>query len=286
MNIPNYRISLAVLALSFGVLTAPALAQISFDVPLAIGDNGDGAVPGRDTLYFGVNPVATNGRDAGLGEDEMPPAPPEGVFDVRFVNVGSTRDFGQGTKRNYRKYATADQTDTFRFKVQPGFKPGSSGYPITISWPDLGTYFAAASLRFVDGDGNATTHDMLSSRSFSFSNPSAVTSTVTITTSRPKSASGAVSMAEAMLNLKMTSAPNPARRSDGVSVSYTLPLAAQVGMKLYNTLGQVVATLVDERQEPARRTVRIETSGLPAGSYYCVITAGEFTAACPIVLAD
>jgi hypothetical protein len=279
------RPSIIALALAAAAFVSTADAQVSTDIPLTIADNGDGSAVVRDTIYFGLNPAATTGRDAGLGEEEQPPAPPEGVFDARWVNVGSTKDFGQGTKRNYHPYASSEQLDTFRLKVQPSFKAGGSGYPVTIAWPDMSRYFTTAALRFVDGDGNATNHDMIANGSYTFSNPSAVTSTITIVTARPKSASG-VSMAEALLNLRVVGAPNPARRTEGTSVSYTLPFAAEVNVRLYDVLGATVATLVDEHQEPARRTVHLDTRNLAAGSYYCVITAGQYTAACGVVIVD
>lgn len=268
-------------------VAAPAMlrAQVSLDIPLVVTDHGDGSVPGRDTLYFGVNPTATNGRDAALGEEEQPPAPPEGVFDARWVNVGSSNSFGQGVKRNYRAFMSGDQTDTFRLKVQPGFKQGSSGYPVMLSWPSLTDKFDAASLRFVDGDGNPSTQDMLAATSFSFSNASATVSTVTIVTSRPKSTSG-VTIAEATLNLKLSSAPNPVHRGEGASLSYTLPVPARVALTVYNALGEQMGVMADERQTSGRHVVNVATSMLPVGSYFAVITADKLTMACRFVVVE
>lgn len=60
--------------------------------------------PGSKTLYFGLDPIATNGRDTLLGESELPPAPPTGVFDVRFTiqHLGFPSTF-QGLDKDYRQ---------------------------------------------------------------------------------------------------------------------------------------------------------------------------------------
>lgn len=281
--IPAVSALVALAALS--VRTLPLCAQANSDIPILVADHGDGSAPGIDTLRFGINSAASNGRDAGLGEEEQPPAPPEGVFDVRWVNVGSTKDFGQGVKRNYHAAVSTEQSDTFRFKVQPGFKPGTGGYPVTLTWPNLAKSFTAAQLRFVDGDGNPATFDMMSGNTYSFSNPSSVTSTVTITTTGPKAA-GVGTAQDATLDLRLASAPNPVHRADGAELNYRLPFRAHVTVRLYNSLGEAVATPVDGDQAPMQYSLRLETKSLPAGSYFCTITAGRLTMTCPIMLVD
>jgi len=59
--------------------------------------------PSSRTLYFGLDPIATNGRDTLLGESELPPPPPTGVFDVRFTiqHLGFPSTF-QGLEKDYR----------------------------------------------------------------------------------------------------------------------------------------------------------------------------------------
>ncbi|HVZ39843.1 MAG TPA: T9SS type A sorting domain-containing protein [Candidatus Kapabacteria bacterium] len=285
MTTRNLHTRFSALAALLVLTAAPLCAQVSSDIPLTVSDHGDGTVPGGDTLYFGFHPSATNGRDAALGEEEQPPAPPEGVFDVRWVNVGSSKDFGQGVKRNYHAYTSSTQSDTFRLRVQPGFKPGSNGYPVTLTWPSLSKYFTGAALRFVDGDGNPTAQDMMSTTSFSFTNPSSVSSTVTIVTTGPIS-SADVSEADAVLNFGLVSSPNPVKRNEGATIGYVLPYPAHVTVTLYNALGQAVMEVVNEDQTPARHTNHLDTRNLPAGSYYCRINAGRFSSVRTIILAD
>ena len=114
MNTKNMLVRFLAMASAAVVLGGTALAQVNSDITLVVHDNGSGA----DTLRWGVNATATNGKDAALGEEEQPPAPPDGVFDARWINVGTSNNFGQGVKKNYHAN-NASLRDTFRLKVQP-----------------------------------------------------------------------------------------------------------------------------------------------------------------------
>lgn len=73
--------------------------------------------------------------------------------------------------------------------------------------------------------------------------------------------------------------PNPFNPT--TLINYELPEAAHVVLKVYNMLGQEVATLIDEMQQAGHKSSRFEAqtaSGrLPSGIYIYRITAGSFT---------
>lgn len=212
MKTGRYITRMFMMALAAIVLGGTALAQVNSDITLIVADNGGT----RDTLRWGVNATATNGKDAALGEEEQPPAPPDGVFDARWINVGSSNNFGQGVKKNYRANNAALR-DTFRLKVQPG----SGGYPMTLTWPNLNSYFGTASLRFVDGDGNAFTQDMKTATSFNFNNPSSNSSTITITTFQPAAPAAGVSASPLTLNFGVVNVPTPGTKTDSITITNT-----------------------------------------------------------------
>jgi hypothetical protein len=54
--------------------------QAAIDIPLTISDG----IETKDWLAIGVDTSATNGIDAALGEADLPPFPPVGIFEVRF----------------------------------------------------------------------------------------------------------------------------------------------------------------------------------------------------------
>ena len=82
-------------------------------------------------LYCGYADNATDGLDSGL-EDELPPLPPSGVQDFRFVS-NSEASLGQGSLTDYRDIN--DHPEEKNFKLQAQY--ASSGTPeVTLAVAD------------------------------------------------------------------------------------------------------------------------------------------------------
>jgi hypothetical protein len=69
--------------------------------------------------------------------------------------------------------------------------------------------------------------------------------------------------------------PNPFNPS--TRIDYALPAREHVRLSVYNVLGQEVALLVNDVEEPGYKTVSFDASVLPSGVYTYTITAGMFT---------
>ena len=67
--------------------------------------------------------------------------------------------------------------------------------------------------------------------------------------------------------------PNPATNS--TTIQYALPEDSHVKLEVYNTAGQKVMVLVDERQEAGHRSADLTTERLSAGIYFYRIKAGD-----------
>jgi hypothetical protein len=68
--------------------------------------------------------------------------------------------------------------------------------------------------------------------------------------------------------------PNPFNPS--TNIRYTLNASGATSLKVYNVLGQLVKTVVDNvHQEPARYTVNVDMSGLNSGVYVYVLEQGN-----------
>ncbi|MFI5253604.1 MAG: T9SS type A sorting domain-containing protein [Bacteroidota bacterium] len=60
-------------------------------------------------------------------------------------------------------------------------------------------------------------------------------------------------------------------------IHYELPKESQVMLRVYNILGQEVATLVNEMEQPGYKSVSFDARSLPSGVYFYRLNAGSFT---------
>ena len=71
--------------------------------------------------------------------------------------------------------------------------------------------------------------------------------------------------------------PNPFNPT--TTIRYSIPHRSQVAITVFNTLGQRVATLVNESQEAGPHDVRFDASGLASGVYFYRLQVGSFVQA-------
>ena len=74
-------------------------------------------------------------------------------------------------------------------------------------------------------------------------------------------------------NLSMQNQPNPFRGS--TTIGYTVRSAGAVSLKVFNVLGEVVATLVDEKKVAGTHKVTFNAAGLNPGVYFYTTTIGQ-----------
>lgn len=76
--------------------------------------------------------------------------------------------------------------------------------------------------------------------------------------------------------------PNPFNPS--TAIRYALPVQSSVRLEVFNTLGQRVALLVDEKQDAGYHTATFENQTLASGVYFYTIEAGRFRASKKLLL--
>ena len=76
--------------------------------------------------------------------------------------------------------------------------------------------------------------------------------------------------------------PNPFNPT--TSISYRIPEASNVVIKVYDVMGTEVATLVNGKQEAGNHSIAFEAAKLSSGSYIYTIKAGNFTATKKMIL--
>jgi hypothetical protein len=80
----------------------------------------------------------------------------------------------------------------------------------------------------------------------------------------------------------VTAYPNPFNAT--ASVSFTLPLPMRVQLRIFNSLGQLVSTLIDENRAAGSHSVLWDASGVASGVYIYQLKAGSFTDSKKMVL--
>ncbi|MCX6142455.1 MAG: T9SS type A sorting domain-containing protein [Ignavibacteriales bacterium] len=76
--------------------------------------------------------------------------------------------------------------------------------------------------------------------------------------------------------------PNPFNPS--TNITFNLPKSGKVTLKVFNTLGQQVATLVDGDYVAGMHTMNFDASSLSSGVYIYTLSAGDFLAAKKMIL--
>jgi hypothetical protein len=69
--------------------------------------------------------------------------------------------------------------------------------------------------------------------------------------------------------------PNPFNPT--TTIEYDLPTLGEVSIRVFNVIGNEVAVLVNTVQNPGRKAISFDASGLATGVYFYRLQAGEFT---------
>ncbi|HTR82429.1 MAG TPA: glycosyl hydrolase family protein [Bacteroidota bacterium] len=76
--------------------------------------------------------------------------------------------------------------------------------------------------------------------------------------------------------------PNPFNPS--TVITYRLPAASQVRIKIFDALGREVSDLIDQRQTAGEHSVTFNAQGFGSGVYFCRFMAGSYNATMKMVL--
>ena len=69
--------------------------------------------------------------------------------------------------------------------------------------------------------------------------------------------------------------PNPFNPS--TTISYSISSATPVKLKIYNVLGNEIATIVNEQLPAGNYTVEYDAYNLPSGIYFYTLTTNDFS---------
>jgi hypothetical protein len=221
---------------------------------IIVTDNG----AGRDTVWFGFDAAATYGLNTALCEIELPPAPPTGVFDVRWVNIpghdgqDTPAGLGQGFTEDYRQYVSLAKVDTHRVK----FQPSDGGFPFTFTWniSDIVAMCDSAILQDEFG-GFLVKARMHVVNTVQVTNP-AFNSLLLIRYGQLTLSVDPIGDAIPTRFALDQNYPNPFNPS--TTIQFSVPRLSQTDVAVFDILGRRVATLVSEQLSPHVYNVKWE----------------------------
>jgi hypothetical protein len=211
-----------------------------------VNDNG----AGRDTLWFGHDPAATYGLNTSLCEIELPPLPPGGVFDARWVNItgreglDTPAGMGQGFTEDYRAYTSPAAIDTHRVR----FQPGGDGAPFTLSWSTSGVLAICDSAILQDEFGGILVKARMHVVNSVVVSSGAISSLLLIRYGQVGTGVDPVGDALPSEFALAQNFPNPFNPS--TTIQFAVPRLAQTDVAVFDILGRRVATLVSEQLSP------------------------------------
>ncbi|TAK57295.1 MAG: T9SS type A sorting domain-containing protein [Bacteroidetes bacterium] len=232
------------------------------------------------TIRWGVRPGATTGiwnadtsakrADYSEGEEDLPPQIPNG-YDVRLVKPPrSGYLFGNGSWVDMRPFNSPAQIDTYKISFTTGFLSNGS-YPVTFSWSKEAIQSSYAGAVELD-DLNGSIYDMKSLDSLVITD-STMHTLLLIASSPMLPPVGVWQRDESMPTEFILEQNYPNPFNPVTVIQYSVPSSQYVSLKIFNILGEEVATLVDGMQDAGFKMQEWDASGMPSGVYVYRLTA-------------
>ena len=233
---------------------APAAHPDLVETPEAAGFNPvtfTDAKGRSQTLYLaGTDRIGKN-----ADRYELPPAPPTGSFDVRFGSGKWVEPF-PGEEGAARELPVSIR---------------GAAYPVTMRW-DLGNGAPRGSTLVLALPGKEEVTPMAGAGSLVLTDPGV--NTVAIRTDN----AGATPLSYWL----GSNYPNPFNPS--TLIRYSIAKPGAVSLKIFNALGEEVATLVNEEMPAGEHAAEWRPAGVASGIYFCRLSAGEFSDSRKLVL--
>ncbi|MEI6433693.1 MAG: T9SS type A sorting domain-containing protein [Bacteroidota bacterium] len=227
-------------------------------------------------VKFNIKNMQTDAMNASAGLDIIPEINQEYGFDtVTYNSAAGVIRFHRGNQVNMgMKLLSASLSSLYSFEWYDGYSVDSSYW----NWMNHGALQPQYVSNTVDGPVTITAQlPIVTAPGGSFNvyyalalgaNEQAMLSNISAAALKYQSLITSVNDIESSVNrLNLgQNQPNPFNHS--TTISYQLPEAGFVSLKVYNVLGNEVATLVNSNQTRGTHTIDFNSKDLPGGIYY------------------
>ncbi len=272
-KLSRVRLIISVTLLLLNSLSANGQVPAQISIPFEIYDNAGG----QKTLYFGLDQTATNGIDVHLGESDLPPYPPTGAFDARWLLPENNFSGSLSSWLDYRHVANFPFSGTIEHRFR--FQSAMGATAMFVSWN-----FPPGVTALIQDLSNGTNINLPISGSGTyqindFQNYNKLKLFVTY--------SNVVSVEDKPDNLPLNYSleqnyPNPFNPS--TKIIWQSPVVSHQVLKVFDVIGREVATLIDEFRNAGRYEVEFNAAGLASGIYIYELQAGSFSQSQKMVL--
>ncbi len=140
-------LSICMIALAVFAMAAHAQEFRGAEIGLQVSNQVDRSA----MLVLGVREGASSGLDLTMEEYELPPVPPNEIFDARIISTPGQSQLGLGGIRDYR--AIESTTEAFTLTYTVAWQCGEGSSEVLISWSD--PYPSRITAMTIDGEDMA-----------------------------------------------------------------------------------------------------------------------------------
>jgi hypothetical protein len=253
-------------------ISSQTTAQIS--IPFEVYDNAGG----HKTLSFGLDQTATDGIDVNLGESDLPPYPPTGAFDARFLLPENNFSGSLSSWSDYRYASGFPFSGSIEHRLK--YQSAALATAMFFSWnfpPEVtGLLQDVSNGIFVNEQisGSGTfelTNFVVLNQMKLFIYYNNITTIIDDEKFKPLT-----------FNLEQNY-PNPFNPS--TTIKYSIQKNAYVNLSVYNMLGQKVTELVNEMMSAGEYQIEFNSAELSSGVYIAKLISGDYTKLIKMILA-
>ena len=242
-------------------------AQVS--IPFEIYDNAGG----QKTLYFGLDQTAGDGIDVHLGESDLPPYPPTGAFDARWILPQNGFNGSLSSWRDYRFAEGFPYSGTIEYRFRYQSMDGATAMFFNWNLPSEVTGLIQDLVT-----GNIVNVPISGSGTYQLNN-FVTLNQLKLIVYYNNTLSGVEDENQLLTKFILKqNYPNPF--NPGTIISYLLPVNSNVTLKVFDMLGNEVTTLVNDYKPAGNYKIEFNPlSGnrhLASGIYLYQLKAGNF----------